>query len=264
MAAADKTEKTYEIHGLVTGRNGRPLEGARVTVWWQRIREREELTAGETSEHGHYLLRYEVPEHAPQPLLLVVEALPERMEAPLFSPLTQATPDLEVDLHLEPPDHLEWATLVRSIETLINGIRLSDLVQDTSHQDLTFLSAELGKDTETLMRVAVSARLEAAFKVPAPAFYAFLRQHVPAALPSPLLDASQNFTLIDALVQNIGPSGHRQGEPTHHGQRHRPALRGMEGLERRRLPRGGTSGGRFFHRRQNRVLRLLMHAAPCP
>ena len=54
------------------------------------------------------------------------------------------------------------------------------------------------------MRVAVSARLEAAFKIPAPAFYAFLRQQVPAALPSPLLDASQNFTLIAPLVQRIG------------------------------------------------------------
>ena len=44
----------------------------------------------------------------------------------------------------------------------------------------------------------------AAFKIPAPAFYAFLRQQVPAALPSPLLDASQNFILIDALVHRIG------------------------------------------------------------
>ena len=54
------------------------------------------------------------------------------------------------------------------------------------------------------MRVAVSARLHLAYKVSAAAFYAFLRQGVPSGLPSPLLDASQNFTLIDSLVQSIG------------------------------------------------------------
>lgn len=53
------------------------------------------------------------------------------------------------------------------------------------------------------MNVVVSARLEAGFKIPDAAFYGFLRQRVPSGLPSPLLDASQNFTLIDALVHTI-------------------------------------------------------------
>jgi hypothetical protein len=83
-------------------------------------------------------------------------------------------------------------------------LTLSELVENSTHQDISFLSQELNQSTETVMRVAVSARLEAAFEVPAAAFYAFLRQRVPAALPSPLLDASQNFTLIDPLVQNLG------------------------------------------------------------
>ena len=110
---------------------------------------------------------------------------------------------LEIDLSFEPPDQSEWATLVRSIEPLLDGLTLSELVENSTHQDISFLAQELGKSTEAVMRVAVSARLEAAFKIPAPAFYAFLRQRVPAALPSPLLDASQNFTLIAPLVQSI-------------------------------------------------------------
>src|SRR5205823_286816 len=32
---------------------------------------------------------------------------------------------------------------------------------------------------------------------------AFLRQHIPAALPAPLLDATDGFRLIDPLVQRI-------------------------------------------------------------
>jgi hypothetical protein len=76
-------------------------------------------------------------------------------------------------------------------------------VENRSHEDITFLATELRSGTETVMQVAVAARLEAAFSVPAAAFYAFLAQRTPRNLPSPLLDASQEFTLIDPLVQTI-------------------------------------------------------------
>jgi hypothetical protein len=56
--------KRYEVRGTVTGHNGAFLRGARVVVWWQHIRDRKELAAGETSEHGKYHLEYEIPEHA--------------------------------------------------------------------------------------------------------------------------------------------------------------------------------------------------------
>jgi len=197
-------EEAYEIHGVVTGKHGEPLHGARVVVWRQHIRERHELAAGQTNEDGRYHLRYEVPSEAGAPILILVEALSEYLDSPLYSQLTNAAADLEIDLHLDPKDQSEWATLLRALEPLLEGIPLAELVENSTHQDISFLAQELRKDTETIMRVAVAARLEQAFKVPAPAFYAFLRQHVPAALPSPLLDASQNFTLIDPLVQRIG------------------------------------------------------------
>jgi len=199
----ERQRKVYEIRGTVTGRNGDPLHDARVVVWWQHIRGRGELAAGATSNRGTYHLKFEEPENAPQPLLLVVEALSEYLDAPLFSPLTQAQPSLEINLSFEPRDQSEWSKLVRSIDPLLDGLKLNELVENATHQDISFLATELSKSTEVIMRVAVSARLETAFKIPAPAFYAFLRQHVPAALPSPLLDASQNFTLIVPLVQSI-------------------------------------------------------------
>jgi hypothetical protein len=197
-------EKAYVIHGTVTGHNGRPLDRARVVVWWQHIRKREELAAGETSERGHYHLSYRIPEHAPLPVLLVVEARSEHLAQPLVSPLTQAQQTLVVNLSYEPPDQSEWTTLVRAIEPLLEGLTLGELVENASHHDISFLARELGQSTEVIMRIAVSARLHLAYKVSAAAFYAFLRQRVPSSLPSPLLDASQNFTLIDSLVQSIG------------------------------------------------------------
>jgi hypothetical protein len=199
----DVPGKIYEISGTVTGRNGIPLHDARVVVWWQHMRDRTELAAGRTSERGKYSLRYDVRDDASEPLLLVVEALSEFLDAPLLSPLTQAQQKQVVDLTFEPADQSEWARLVRAIAPQLEGVKLSELVENSFHQDLSFLAKELNTSTETLMRVSISARLEAAFKVPAPVFYAFLRQQIPSALPRPLFDASQNFTLIDSLVQSI-------------------------------------------------------------
>jgi hypothetical protein len=197
-------EDGFEIHGKVTGREGKPLVGARVVVWWQRIRERTELAAGETSEEGIYRLNYRVPGDAPRPVLIVVEALSEYLESALNSPQTPAQKNLEVNLDYEPPDKSEWAKLIRAITPLIGDLKISELVENGTHQDISFLARETGNSAEVIMKAIVSVRLESAFKVSAPAFYAFLRQHVPSSLPSPLLDASQGFTLIDALVHQIG------------------------------------------------------------
>jgi hypothetical protein len=93
--------------------------------------------------------------------------------------------------------------LVRAMEPVLDGLKLSDLVEDKAHHDISFLASELKQNTEVLMRIAVAARLESAFKISAQVFYAFLRQQIPSSLPSPLLDASQNFTLIAPLVQSI-------------------------------------------------------------
>jgi hypothetical protein len=198
----ERSETSYEIRGTVSGRKGELLRGARVAVWWQHIRERRELVAGETSDDGGYRLIFELPRNAPEPMV-VVEARSEELEAPLVSGLTKVQAGMVVDLSASEPDQSEWAVLMRSIAPLLDGLGLSDLVEDSTHQDITFLATELGKSTEILMRVAVSARLETAYKIPAAVFYAFLRQQVPAALPSPLYDASHNFTLISPLVQSI-------------------------------------------------------------
>jgi len=202
-AFMEKQEKVYTVSGMVTGRKGLPVREARVVIWWQHMRDREELASGATSEQGKYSIRYKVPTSTTQPILLEVEALSEHLDAPLLSPLTQAQQKLVVNLAYESPDQSEWTKLVRGIEPQLHGVKLSDLVENSTHQDLSFLAKELNTNEEAIMRVAVSARLEAAFQIPAPAVYAFLRQQIPAALPTLLLDASQNFALIDPLVQSV-------------------------------------------------------------
>ena len=195
-------DETYEISGTVKGRGGAPLKGARVVVWWQHIRERQELAATEANDAGRYALRYAVPERAPQPMLLLVEALSEHLDAPLFSPLTKAEAALTIDLAFEPADSSEWAMLLRSIEPLLGKLKLAELVEDSAHHDLSFLAQETGTSSEAIMRLTLAARQAEAYSLPAPVFFAFLRQRIPSALPDPLLDASAGFTQIGALVQS--------------------------------------------------------------
>ena len=151
---------------------------------------------------SHHILR--AAEGRARAGLLVVEALSEYLDAPLYSPTQRARRELTVDLTRAEPTSRSGRVCVRSIEPLLEGVSARASSSRTqTHQDISFLAQELGKNTETLMRRRVSARLGAPTIFPAPIPYAFLRQRVPAALPSPLLDASQNFTLIDPLVQNI-------------------------------------------------------------
>jgi Tc toxin complex TcA C-terminal TcB-binding domain/ABC toxin N-terminal region/Neuraminidase-like domain/Salmonella virulence plasmid 28.1kDa A protein len=194
----------YRVHGTVTDADGQELSYAEVTVWWQRIRERLPLATGHTSEEGHYHLSYRPLDDAPGKLLIVVEVHSAHLDVPLESPLTPAQPDLQIDLAARPPDQSEFSALLRSIIPLLEGLSLLDVVENDEHQDISFLAQETGSSKEQIMRVVVADRLQAAYDIPAAAFYAFLRLGVPAALPSPLLEASQGFTLIDSLVRRIG------------------------------------------------------------
>jgi hypothetical protein len=192
----------YEIKGTVRGHGGAPVRLAHVTLWWRHIRARKRLAESRTSDDGRYHLRYELPKEPPQPVLIEVEVELEGL-TPVKSPLREAQRALEIDLDFEPQDVSRWSGLLQKLAPLLEGLKLTDLVENANHQDLSFLAKETGEASETLMQVALSARLEALFLIPAPVFFAFLSQRVPPTIPSPLLDASDSFTLIDALVQNI-------------------------------------------------------------
>src|SRR5579863_2847073 len=197
------SDNDYRIHGLVTDANGKGVSGASITVWWQRIRERVRLAQDRTSEQGNYELRYRLPEDAPGKVLVGVEAQGGGLTAPLESAQTVAAPDLSINLNAPPVDASQYGTLLRSVTPLLQGLSLTDLVENDAHQDISFLATETGSAKERIMRLVVAAHLQKTFAVTAPAWYAFLALRVPASLPASLLEASQQFTLIDALVAQV-------------------------------------------------------------
>jgi len=200
----EEVEGPYRVLGTVTDAGGREIAGAEITLWQQKIRSRRRLMTGRTSKEGEYRLSYRPPDDVPGRLLIIVEARSNRLRAPLESPVTPAQQVLRIDLQATPPDQSEYGLLLRAIGPALENLTLLDVVENDEHHDISFLAEEIGHEAEEIMRAVVSARLEAAYGVPAVVFYAFLRQNVPAALPAPLIDASQSFTLIDALVRRIG------------------------------------------------------------
>src|SRR5487761_1588213 len=199
----EEHDRSYRLQGRVTNSDGREISHAEITVWWQRIRERIPLGEARTTEEGFYEVRYRPPEDAPGKVLVVVEAIGSSLAAPLLSQPTPAAPKLTINLSEQPQDSSKYAALLRALLPLLGGLSLTGIVEDSSHQDLSFLSTETGRSQEEIMQVCVAARLEAAFQIAAAGFYAFLAQHVPPTLPSSLLDASDEFSLIDALVAQV-------------------------------------------------------------
>ena len=194
----------FVVHGRVTGHDGRGIEGAQVVVWRQHIREQVRLAGCRSGEEGRYRANYKVPEHSPAKPLILVRATSKHLAPPVKSAIVEAQPDLELNLAPEAPDKSEFATLAVAVQPLLDGLHLTDLVENDEHRDLSFLARETGRPAEDIMRVAVAARLAASFPpVPAAAFWAFLRERVPSSLPNSLLDASKGFKLISSFVEQV-------------------------------------------------------------
>ena len=192
------------VHGIVTGAAGRPVEGAEVTLFHQRVRTRDRLAGGRSGDDGRYRLEFTPPDDAPGHVLVVAEARGASLSAPIESAPTPVSTDLVINLAAPLDDPSTYGALFRSVTPLLNGLSLLDVVENAEHQDISFLASATGRGKEQIMQLVVASRLAHVLSVPAAAWYAFLAARMPAALPASLLDAAQNFSLIDALVSRVG------------------------------------------------------------
>ena len=196
-------DRSWSLRGRVLNAAKKEVSHAEIAVLWKRIRGTVTLARTTTTEEGTYEVHYSVPDDAPGPVLIVVEAAGHGLRAPLRSALTASAPKLVIDLMEEPTDSSEYALLLAQVTPLLGGLPLTALVEDNTHRDLSFLSQETGRSAEQIMQLCVAARLEEAQQISATCFYAFLAQHVPATLPVSLVDAAADFALIDALLAQV-------------------------------------------------------------
>ena len=200
----EQAANAFVLRGRVTDRHGRAVHRAHVVIWLQNIRDRIKLTECESGKDGRFDIWYTIPEHLRAKPLIVATASSKRLHAPIESPLTEAQPKLQLNLSAETPDTTEFTTLLAAIRPLLGSLALKDLVEDDAHKDLTFLARKTARSPEEIMRLVVAAHLEAGYPpVPAVAFWVFLRQRTPSALPSPVLEASKGFTVIGPLAQKV-------------------------------------------------------------
>jgi hypothetical protein len=109
----------------------------------------------------------------------------------------------EVVLRFGPPAEDEHSALLLLLRPLLGGVRVDDLEESPDRRDLTFLSGELGVPAELLMQLVLAERAARHTALPATVFYAFLRSGVPASLPAPLVEASDEFRLIEPLTAQV-------------------------------------------------------------
>ena len=140
----DNGHDQYRVHGTVTDAGGEEVAGAEVIVWQQQLRTRRQLGTARTSEEGTYRVSFRGPDDFPGKLLIVVQARSDRLEAPLESAITEAAPDLQIDLVAGATDRSEYTTLRRAIDPVLENLTLLDVVENDEHHDLSFLAQETG------------------------------------------------------------------------------------------------------------------------
>jgi len=96
----------------------------------------------------------------------------------------------------------DFEELFRHIKPELGQLRLEQLEESTVHQDLTYLSDHTGKSKEDLMKLALSHRMGETSGLSPVVCYAFVRQNLPASLPGALVESTQQWQLIDRLVEN--------------------------------------------------------------
>ncbi|HEY4244920.1 MAG TPA: neuraminidase-like domain-containing protein [Kofleriaceae bacterium] len=191
------------------GSDGGGAAGARVSVWWELIRDRALLGECVTDATGAYKLDLAEPDtrNEPRRVLLRVTAIvphPGKAEQQLVSPLVPAAKDVTIDLAAGQADTSELAAHLVAMAPALGKLSLAQLEESATHTDLSYLAAETDIPVEEVLAVALAARLSSRWKLPPAAFYAFLRLRVPPSIPSPLLPATDGFEQIDALLARIG------------------------------------------------------------
>jgi hypothetical protein len=119
------------------------------------------------------------------------------------SPLLLPEEAGDVVLRFGPPAEDEYSALLMLLRPLLGGVRVGELEEAPERRDLTFLAGEMGVPAELLMQLVLAERAAHDTNLPAAVFYAFFRSGVPASLPTPLLEASDEFRLIQPLTAQV-------------------------------------------------------------
>lgn len=190
-----------EVTGRVTDKLGEPLRAV-VSVLHVQFRKEATLAEVETNDSGRYRVVLE-PDNLPETLNLKVRAKTDDGE--LESPVVfKAEGFQELDLTLATEKVVAktaFETVIDAVKPVLGGIRLSELRETDTSNDITFLARDRDLEAETMARVALAHKLEGMTKLPAATFFAFLDQRQPASLPGRLVGATATDEEVEEIAE---------------------------------------------------------------
>lgn len=202
----------YTVKGMVRDEAGNGVAGLTVRVLEIRLRKEAELGQGPTAKNGYYEIQYAPPQanrKVREAFQTVVRVEDRRAKVLHRSEPRRPRPVEWIDFMAGGgvfPGHAEFDQRLLALRPALEGAKLTDVVEDEAHQDISFLARETDLKRDEIMELVVAHRLAERTKLAPEIFYAFLRQGLPPSRPDSLLRASDGFQRIDVLVQDLGSS----------------------------------------------------------
>lgn len=217
------------VTGQVVDSFSRPVSGAVVRVVWPRLRDELLLAEVQTSQRGEFRLELKLPDDVPTDARVHVVALvptdastTDALESSSSSRRQQRPPTLTDDkrgletrtlalpldelvgltLRLRSPVADEHSRLMRQARAALGGITFDELREDAKQQDISRLAAMLGTHPEKTMGLVMAARVAERLDLPDAAVHALLTD-IASGVPTSLLEASDDFAMIDALTAHV-------------------------------------------------------------
>lgn len=202
----------YSVYGTVRDQYQRPMNGVMVKAFDEDIRGEQPLgRRTRTDDRGAYKIAYTRTQFAKTDKSaadIVVRAYGRGGKLLKESGTTFNAPaELQVDIDLSPapyPGPSEFEQTVESIKPFVGRLPLSQLKEDSEHQDISFLTSKSGLARATIETLAMAFRFEKSTKIEASVFYGLIRQGPPNNALASVASFSSATTFDSKASQTYG------------------------------------------------------------
>ncbi|MCG7893955.1 MAG: neuraminidase-like domain-containing protein [Candidatus Thiodiazotropha taylori] len=208
--------KPFLVKGRVVHADGRPFNTGLVRAFDKDLRHEQPLGESWTDRQGCYEIHYSPEQFARaekesadlQLRAISLEGEEVAHSDVLFNAKAEETIDLVVG-NKAYRGASEYEELVRQLTPICQEVPFAELKEDEEHQDISFLSGEIGIDPQRIEFLATAHHLLSQTDIPAEVFYGFFRQGMPTDLRALLMQSQDVLrrALEQAVEANIIPIG---------------------------------------------------------
>jgi 5-hydroxyisourate hydrolase-like protein (transthyretin family) len=183
-----KLQSLNTVSGKVSDANGQPLANLKVVIYDVDMRNWEALVHTFTDKQGKFELSWTLEQlngRGKKGADIGIKVFTKEKNTELFKSGMEdvrfnAGKKEEFNITISqtiPTEVIEFDFLIKEVTSLTRNIATADLQENNDHQDITFLSKELGLATGKIEHLVVAHRLQDRSKIDAGFFYALLRKN---------------------------------------------------------------------------------------